>query len=74
MDASEARGDLRISRPSGGSTPRVMAGGPSAMRLTHSTWIGENGTGRARRLAPRMVAMAPRFVDSWNRTNFTMLA
>ena len=28
------------------STPRVMAGGPSAMRFTHSTWIGVNGTGR----------------------------
>ena len=35
-----------------------MAGGPSAIRLTHSTWIGEKGTGNPNRLAPRMVLMA----------------
>ncbi len=42
-------GALHDLAASGGSTPRAMAGGPSVMRLTHSTWIAVNGTGSAER-------------------------
>jgi hypothetical protein len=57
-----------------GSTPSVMAGGPSMMMLIHSIWIAVNGAGQPSSGAPSTVRMAPMLVESWKRTNLTMLS
>jgi hypothetical protein len=57
-----------------GSTPRVMAGGPSMMMLTQRIWIAVKGVAKPRKGAPSTVRMAPMLVESWKRTNLTMLS
>ncbi len=53
---------MRPGRP--GSTPRLMAGGPSMMMLIHKSWMAVNGVGRPSKLAPSTAWMAPMLVES----------
>ncbi len=74
MRASRGRGGASMTPGRAGSTPRVMAGGPSMMMLIQRIWIAVNGVDQPSRLAPSTVWMAPMLVESWKRTNFTRLS
>ena len=76
MRSSEGRGFRCITSESGLSRPRAMAGGPSMMRLTHSTAMAAKGLPPAIPVidAARNSIAKPSVVLSWNRTNFTMLS
>ena len=58
----------------GGSTPRAMAGGPSAMMLTNRIWMALKITPSPAIWAMRIVRMAEMFVVSWKRTKVMMLS
>ena len=74
MRVSLRRGGSSITPSREGSTPRLIAGGPSMMMLIHRIWIAVNGVGQPSRLAPSTVWIAPILVDNWKRTNLTMLS
>ena len=74
MRSSGERGGRRITLPRGGSTPSAIAGGPSMMMLIHSSWIADIGAGSPASTVTSSVRIAPMLVDSWNRTNVTMLS
>ena len=59
-----------------GSTPSDIAGGPSMTRLTNRICSAVNGAPPAMPVieATRKVMTKPSAVDSWNRTNLTMLS
>jgi hypothetical protein len=74
MAAAAARGLAAMMPCRTGSTPRVMAGGPSMMMFTQRIWIAVKGVGKPSSGAPSTVRMAPMLVESWKRTNLTMLS
>ena len=64
MLPSAARGGWSMMPGRAGSTPRVMAGGPSMMMLTQRIWIAVKGVGKPNSGAPSTVRMAPMLVES----------
>ena len=74
MAAVLLRGGSSMMPARPGSTPRVMAGGPSMMMFTHRIWIAVKGVANPRKGAASTVRMAPMLVDSWKRTNLMMFS
>ena len=76
MRSPAGRGGRRIASGLTGSTPSDIAGGPSMTRLTNRICSAVNGAPPAMPVidATRNVITKPSAVDSWNRTNLTMLS
>jgi len=64
ITASLLRGRSRMIPGRAGSTPSVIAGGPSMMMFTQRIWIAVNGVAKPNKGAPRTVRMAPMLVES----------
>lgn len=74
ISAARGRGGSSIKPRRGGSSPRVMAGGPSMIMLIHRIWMAVNGAGRSMSWVARTLNTAPMLVESWKCTKRTMLS